>query len=661
MDQKQYGVSAGGPVRRDRTFYFMNVEQRRLHQTGLVTIAPESVAAINARLAQAGYLGAPVTTGLYPNPVESTNALGKFDHQVSGADQMTVRYALYRLTSDNARGAGALNAPSASAGLDNVDHSIAASNAFVLSSRTVNETRAQFAYGDLKAPPADPTGPAVSIAGVAALGTLSSSPTRRVNKMYQVVDNIAHQAAQHALKAGVDLLLNDDAITFPRSNRGAYTFSSLANFLAGAYNNAGFSQTFGASSVAQQNPNVGLYGQDEWKVASRLTINAGLRYDLQFLQTSETDTDNVSPRIGVAWTPSSSGRTIVRGSVGLFYDRVPLRAVANALLSAGNTADLGRLRQINVSLSPAQAAAPVFPDILAAAVPSVTLVNLTTLDPQIQNAYSRQASVEVERQLGDRTLFSVGYQYVRGVHLIMSINQNVPACVAAGTNNGCRPNPDYANNNQYSAAGESNYHGLQMSFVQRPSTWGNYRVSYTLSKSMNNVGENFFSGPIDPFDLSKDWGRSDDDQRHRLVVTGALHSSMAPARSAWERLSANLQLSGMLQFYSALPFNITSGGTTVQGTAGRPVVNGAFIRRNAGIGSDFFTLNLRASRTFHVSRRAAVEAIAEVFNATNRRNDLTRNTNFGAGTYPTSPSTTFGQVTAVGDPRTAQLAVRLIF
>ena len=99
----------------------------------------------------------------------------------------------------------------------------------------------------------------------------------------------------------------------------------------------------------------------------------------------------------------------------------------------------------------------------------------------------------------------------------MSVNQNVPTCVASGTNNGCRPNPSYANNSQYSSVGDSNYHGLHVSFVQRPARWGHYRVSYTLSKSMNNVGEFFFSSPIDPFDLSKDWGRSDDDQRHRLV------------------------------------------------------------------------------------------------------------------------------------------------
>ena len=78
----------------------------------------------------------------------------------------------------------------------------------------------------------------------------------------------------------------------------------------------------------------------------------------------------------------------------------------------------------------------------------------------------------------------------------------------------------------------------------------------------------------------------------------------------------------MLQAYSALPFNITSGVTTIQGTAGRPIVNGAFIERNAGTGSDFFTLNARLSRVFRLRGRVKLEALVEGFNLTNRRNVL---------------------------------------
>ena len=375
--------------------------------------------------------------------------LGKVDHQAGARDQFSVRYSLYRLDSNNSRNAGALNAPSTATDVDNLDQTVALTNTLLLSSRTVLETRAQLALSDFTAPPVDPVGPAVSIAGIASFGTSSGNPAGRRNTLYQVVNNLSHQSGSHALRLGVDFLYNDDRIMYPRAFRGSYSFSSLANFLAGVYNNAGFTQTFGAFDVSQTNPNLALHAQDEWKVTSRITLNAGVRYDLQWLETIETDANNVSPRVGVVWSPFAARRTIVRANAGIFYDRVPLRAVANALLSAGNTTDVSQLRQIAISLSPAQASAPVFPAILTSSVPSGTLPRSDDDGPAAAERLLAPGSVEVEQQIGARGTISAGYHYVRGERLLMSINQNVPGCVASGTNNGCRPNPDYANNSQY--------------------------------------------------------------------------------------------------------------------------------------------------------------------------------------------------------------------
>jgi hypothetical protein len=417
-----------------------------------------------------------------------------------------------------------------------------------------------------------------------------------------------------------------------------------------------------------------MYAQDEWRVGSSVTLNLGLRYDLQFLDPIETDANNVSPRVGFAWSPANSQDLIIRGSAGLYFDRVPLRAVANAILSAGNTTDLANLHQPSVSgIIPTQAGAPVFPNILPARILTTTLVDFTTMDRNLQNAYSKQASIEVERVLARGLTASVGYQYLRGDNLLMSVNQNVPTCVAQGTNNGCRPNPGYRNNSQYSSVAESTYHGLHLSLVQRPTNWASVRVSYTLSKSMNNVGEAFFSSPVDPTDIMRDWGRSDDDQRHRLVLNGAVNTSMSPATTAWELISHGFQVSSFLQYYSSLPFNITSGVANLQGTNSRPLIDGAtapsnfdvrtvaLIARNAGIGSDFFSLNLRVSRGFRIAGSVKVEGLVEAFNLTNRANSLTRNSNFGPGAYPANPVSTFNQVTAVGDPRTFQFGLRLTF
>ncbi len=662
LTQAQYGASLSGPLIHDRTFYFANFEQRKLNQSGLITIAPANVAAIDARLAAIGYPGPAIYTGLYSNPVHNTNFLGKVDHQFSQADQFSVRYSLYDVHSANSRGAGGLSAASASAGLDNTDQTIAASNVAAFSSRLVNETRAQFTRSSLAAPPSDPIGPAVSISGVASFGTLSGSPTARLNNLYEIADNLSYQLGAHAIRAGADFLYNDDTITYPRSIRGSYSFSSLANFLTGTYNNSGFTQTFNNSVVSQTNPNAGIYAQDEWKPNSHLTVNLGLRYDLQFLKTIATDTNNFSPRAGFAWSPFASRNTVVRGSFGLFYDRVPLRALANSILSAGNTVNVANLSQISISLSPTQAGAPVFPNILSSLMlPPGVLFNFSTMNRHMQNAYSEQGSFEIEHRLNASSTVSVGYEHLRGLHLIVSVNQNVPSCVAAGSNNGCRPDPNIGNNSQYSSLADSHYDGLHVSFMQRPVRWGSFRVSYTWSKALDNVGEFFFSAPIDNFNLWQDYGRSDDDQRHRLVFNGTIHSSMDKAISPWQRISHGFQLSGMLQYYSALPFNIGTGATTIQGTSARPTINGAFISRNAGTGFDFFNVNARLSRLFPIGERVRLEGIAEAFNLFNHLNGVTLNGTFGTGQYPASPSPTFKQITAVSDPRTFQLALRLSF
>ncbi len=662
LTQAQYGASLGGPIVHDRTFYFANFEQRELNQSGLVTISPANVALINAKLLAGGYPGSLISTGIYPNPVHLTNFFSKVDHQFSDRDQFNVRYSLYDVSSKNSRGAGGLSAPTASANLYDNDQVIAISNILTLSPHLVNETRAQFWNSSLKAPPSDAIGPAVSISGVASFGTLSGSPTGRLNRLAEGTDNVSYQAGAHAIRFGTDFLYNDDTITFPRTIRGSYAFSSLANFLNGTYNNSGFTQTFANSVVNQTNPNIGFYAQDEWQVNNRFTLNLGVRYDLEFLKTINTDTNNVSPRAGFAWTPFASRKTVIRGGYGIFYDRVPLRALANALLSANNTTNPADLSQISISLSPTQAGAPVFPNILnSLTLPAGVLFNFSTMQRNLQNAYSEQANFEIEQKLGSKSTLEVGYEHLRGLHLIISVNQNVPTCVAAGSNDGCRPNLTYGNNSQYSSQADSNYNGLHVSFTERPVKWGNFRISYTYSKALDDVSEFFFSAPINNSNIWQDYGRSDDDQRNRLVFDGTVHTSMATASTLWEHLTHGFQLTTMFQYYSPLPFNITTGANTIQGTTARPTINGVFINRNAGSGFDFLNLTGRLSRSFQLSERLRMEAIAEGFNLTNHVNGVTLNGVFGTGAYPANPSPTYKQITAVGDPRAFQFALRLAF
>ena len=115
--------------------------------------------------------------------------------------------------------------------------------------------------------------------------------------MFQISNNRRIRPATHALRAGADFIYNDDHYLPAIGTRHVYVLVA-ADFMAGTYNNAGFTQTFGETAVEQSNPNVGVYVQDEWQRGPGLTINPGLRYDPQFLDTIKTDANNVSPRPG---------------------------------------------------------------------------------------------------------------------------------------------------------------------------------------------------------------------------------------------------------------------------------------------------------------------------------------------------------------------------
>lgn len=676
LTQGQYGASLGGPIRKDRAFLFGNFEEGRLNTNGIITVTPANAATINARLIAVGYsapllpVGTAATT-LYPTALHTDTLLVRGDHRFSQSDQFNMRYSFYKLSSTNARGTGGLNEVSNGTSVFDTNHTVAASNIAALSPRTFNETRGQFSYDDLTAPPNDQIGPAVTISGVAVFGRSTSSPTGRLNYLGEAVDNLLMQRGSHTFKMGVDFLYNDDTITYPQSLRGSYSFSSVANFLAGTYNNQGYTQNFGTPIVQQNNPNLGFYAQDDWKLSSSFTVNAGVRYDLQWLRTIHTDKNNISPRIGFAWSPYANGRTVVRGSYGMFYDRVPLRPLANALLSANNTIDPVQARFFSYSFSPTDAGAPVFPAV-ATAPPAVAKPNYTTMNRDIQNPYAQQASLEVEQQISSRSVLGISYQHVRGLHLISSINRNINV-------DGTRPDPTRGNIKPYSSVFDSYYDGLSVSYVQRPVSWGSVRASYTWSKAIDNVGEFFFSSPINNLNLRMDRSRSDDDQRHRVLLNATVNSPTSAAHGFAEHLTHDWRLSGILQYYSRLPFNITTGGNTKQATSQRPcapgfslsangglnpcteALPGAVIGRNAGTGFDFFSLNARLSRTFALTERVGLEGIAEAFNSLNHRNDMIPNATWGTGAYPTTPNAMFGHATAVGDPRNIQLAMRVSF
>jgi len=649
LTQAQYGLTFGGPLRRERTFFFSNFEQTRRNYSAVLTISPAAVNTINNRLRAVNYPGSLIGTGVVPASFDTTNFFTRIDHRINQRNQLSARYSLYHINAVNSRTVGGLNAVSRGTGLNDTDQTVQVNNVTMFSSRTLNEARFQYTNSRLDAPVNDDVGPAVGIGGVANFGTATFSPQGRDINLFEAVNNISTQRGNHSLKTGAGFLYNRVDILFPGAVQGVYSFTSLNNFLNGNY--ISYQQAFGVPSQFQSNPNVGLFVQDEWRARTDLTFNAGLRYDLQFLPDPiQTDTDNFAPRIGIVYAPGDR-KTVVRASLGLYYDRIPLRATSNALQRDGS-------KFLIVQLSPTQPGAPVFPNVLAVQPATLpTKPNITRIDPNIEASYSQQANLQIERELPGNAVVSVGYLHLQSLHVILSRNVNVPTVPAsAGIPNLGRPDPNWGNIGRFESSGNSYYDGMVVSFNKRASRWANVRVSYTLSKTIDDAGNFFFSSVQDNFNIRDDRGLSDNDQRHRLVVSGSLEAPQQSKAKGLQRVLRGFQLGYIFTYGSHLPFNVLLGSDRNLDTNNndRP----AGVGRNTGRGFDFASLDLRLSRRFHLTERMDLQLLAEGFNVLNRANLGVPNNTFGSGT---SPLPTFGQPTAAFDPRQFQFGMKLSF
>jgi hypothetical protein len=272
----------------------------------------------------------------------------------------------------------------------------------------------------------------------------------------------------------------------------------------------------------------------------------------------------------------------------------------------------------------------------------------------------------VDRAIGQRLAATVGYSYVRGHGIIMSRNVNVPTLTVAqaaalGIPNSAGPIPNFANISQYDALGDS-WFDATVSLMTRSTPWGRARVSYTFSNAIDDVGNAFFSTPQDNFNILGDKGPSDNDQRHRIVVSGTFGDGTS---ARLRRALGGVQIGYVFSYGTPLPFNVVTGGdrnndTTVNDRPEGVGRNSARFSCFANIAEDCgsSTFDLRVSRPIRFGDRRRLDLMLEVFNLFDHVNTVNVNNTIGTGA---TPSPTFRQVTAIGDMRQMQLGVRWSF
>jgi hypothetical protein len=717
-NQKQYGGIFGGPIRKDKTFFFGSFERLDVKTNNFVTIDDttpltlfgQSIGTAAAVLRRAGF---PVDTGDVPYVVRSNQVLLKVGHQIASNQQLAVRYNYGDGLNENIEPWGGPVARSRGAALDNKDHMLAASLTAIGSSVVVNELRGQFARRDQHVNSLDPNcggpcttedegGPTLEVLGVASVGRQRFTPQPRLTDRYEALDTVSLLHGSHQWKAGIDFnYVDHKAQALPLHFGGRYLFQALPaipGVLPAAITGiqalaaglpAAYVQGYGNSSTAYGYHDLSLFVQDDWRAAANVTVKAGARYQKQFWPGTTFLTpgvsspysfpsahDNIAPRVAVSWDPTGHKKSAVHAAYGMYYDNLitGLWGIADIIDGSANGVRTLVVRFPN-TLAAWNARGHRLPEAAAGAFPSLVIA----IDPGMKTPYAHHMSAGVDHELAGDTMVAVNYVYARGFNQPGTIDYN-PIVPSLGA--GRRP-LDVAGRAgtsasvlQYTTFGETWYHGLTVSATKRFSRRSQFMTSYTLSKAEDNstdfqsafIPQSNGQGrdPSNPtglpigFDPKSERGPSLQDQRHRLVLSGLY---AAPY---------DINLSSIITVASGRPFNVLAGadlngdgdGGTIPGpdrARTNPADPSTSVGRNSETMPTQATVDVRVNKRMFFAGRRSVDAIVEVFNLFNRTNFTDVNNIFGTGAYQTSPLPSYGQFQKGGSARQVQLAVKINF
>ena len=633
----------GGPIVKDRLHYFLGFENtsRDLSADRVITITAENAARIG--------LGTAEGSGVIPARQTARFLIGKLDFQLDPANRLTARYILFRNDSPNNIGSTSGGTPSSTQwSTDFLDAMDSASTQLVstIGTRMLNELRVQFArrHQSRSMNGLSGSGPAVTISGVANFGGpfqgAQDAGFDFKQDIWQLIDNVTVLHGDHSLKAGFDVqFVKDFRATTPRL---AYTFSNVDGYLAAKsgvnpYAYSTFLQFLGPTTFDMKTSLFSAFVQDDWRVAPRVKVLYGVRYDLynypegdsgapfEYSRNYTIDRNNFGPRLGVAW--SLDDKTVLRASTGLMYDQPLLAAYENAVQSNG-------VRTYTVSLSPTSAGAPAFPGALSgAAGVALPAQSIFTVDPAFKTMQTLQNNVQIDRALGTNYSASIGFVYVRGWNLPVVTNINLinpvgrlsdgrpiySTAVSAAT----RMDPRFNQINTVQSAGESTYKGVTLQVSRRFSRGIQFDVNYTLAKGEDNapltstMSVQGDDGLSDPGNLDRDRGPNIMDTRHSFSASIVARPEYAGGNALARALLNNNQLGVMLQLNSGLPQNLRSTrDLNLDGVlADRPIG----VARNSIYLPARYNADVRYSRFIPFGARRRAELIAEVKNLFNNR------------------------------------------
>lgn len=683
QDKKQFGGSVGGPLMRDRLFFFGSYDQQDQQLT-----VPINPAVLDPDIfAKYPVLSSPPE---YVQTRDGKVAFGRMDFQITNSQRAMLRANFIEYDGENGTSDGTTRTLSYN-GLEGMEtEAYVGQYSATIGSSLINDFNVTMVSEDTPRADKGLNMPEVQL-GSFRYGEVSFLPIVSTVDRTAFSDTVSFLWNDHVFKAGFDY--NDTSVDqiFKGNWRGAFVFSNKANLLAGKWTQY---RQFGglggltadqAGGVTFGQKETALFIQDQWFVNSSLTLTAGLRWEkldnpdkpvLNPLSVNANGSFNLdgqipdvddqwSPRLGISWTPDVN-RTVFRAAVGRYWSRTPALLFAQLFSSNGLR---GTQYQINVTdfnngptdpLAPAWGAswAPVGVErINFTQIPTPSRLPVFAIAPDYTNPRTDRATLMVERELARETAVGLEFTYAEASHLERLTNLNLQYDGTLAPNgmprySSTRPNPFYGNITTYISDAESEYQAVSATFRRRfAETLRLYgAVTWSVDKD-NDSNERNFSGiqAEDVNDLDLNWGYSNRDQRWVGNINGI-----------WDTPWWGIQLAGSYRYNTGSPFTPTRGDDANRdgNFTDRPTVGGKHFGRNTFRQPDFQTLNLRLGKEFQLAGYGSLSLFADCFNCMDEENWFVSNVTWGTGE---TPNASFGLANNPGTPRTIQLAARFSF
>jgi hypothetical protein len=719
FDRQQYAATLGGPIKKDHAWLFGAFEYR--NQDGAVLVGERDVAARQIR------------RGFAPAPLNDLLGLVRADWRPSYHNQFNFRYAIERLDDTGATKLDrAIGSASQRQKLNNDHQAFLANWTRVFSPTIVNEFNFSVNNFSNTTNPLT-TGPQLTFPSILDGVSFRIPQGTKVNRL-QFSDALSVVRGQHTLKFGGEAQRVDALFDLGVFQQGRIEF--VQDFAQADFNGDGrvddndllFAVTLRSSKPDQglllpddDNNHFAFFAQDDWRLSKNLTLNLGLRYELDtnvnnnswyenrnpivqsfYRGDRKRDTNNFAPRVGFNWV-TNDDKTSVHGGYGIYYDRVTLeimslergldgRALAIEVRAGNALSDpTGMPIFINPATGRFQPFAPTLSNPFTGFIlPGAGASGINIIDNNLRNPMVQQFNFGIQRELARDLVVRADYLHNFGTRFIIGRTIGV-------VNNPVVGGPDRVVNLESSV--KTKYDGLLMSLEKRFSNRYQFRASYTLSKAFNYANDDqipFSNGPVNPNNIQLEYGPTPNDRRHYFTFSGGVELpygfQLAPILTlasgvpmdvllpdASSRIPILQRNAGGRQFKTGAELNsFLTQLNAAGGVNGQPL---PLVRDDARFNDNFSSFDLRFSKVFSFGEKARLEPIVEVFNLFNVTNVLgVSNVNYSGfsnvltrdSSDPSNPGflrssgfgapvTTAGGVFGSGGPRAFQFAVRFSF